>query len=144
MIQVFVFNVFSFLICFDFKTKKTNKQKSTSCVGLLDNRLINKPMHTETVQALQRTAKVSPEPQRAYPTWRKSQLSINQVSVYTRTLFLPSDHLFAGENTYCFLLLLLLLCQTKTLQRKRKLSEVPIQEEVSPPTVITVYIYIYR
>lgn len=40
----------------------------------------------------------------------------------------------------------LLLCQTKTLQRKTTLSEVPIQEEVLPPAVITVYIYlsIYR
>lgn len=40
----------------------------------------------------------------------------------------------------------LLLCQTKTLQRKTTLSEVPIQEVVLPPAVITVYIYlsIYR
>lgn len=81
------------------------------------------------------------KPQRAYPTWKKLQLSINQVSVYTRSLFLPLDHLFVGGNTYCFFLL---LCQTKTLQRKTKLWEVPIQEEALPPTIITVFfIYTY-
>lgn len=49
---------------------------------------------------------LSPQPGRAYRTRRKTQLSINQVSVYTPPprppFFLPSHHLEKKKNTYCF------------------------------------------
>lgn len=85
-------------------------------VGLSD-RLINKQIHTYTVQALQSTV-ICHQNQNVHIQLhiRKTQLSINQVSVYTRPKFFPLYHLFAGKIHIAHFQ----LYQTKTFQTQMK------------------------
>lgn len=61
-----------------------------------------------------------------------------------KALFLPSDHLFAWGGGGYILLFSVVVVSNQDLREKKKTkrSEVPIQE-VLPPTIITVYIFIY-
>lgn len=101
MIQVFLFNIlFSFdmfVIFFFFINWVKYALNQVIHVGLLD-RLINKQIHTYTVQALQSTV-ICHQNQNVHIQLhrRKTQLSVNQVSVYTQPKFFPLYHLFAGK-----------------------------------------------
>ena len=114
----------------------------TGWVGLLD-RLINKQIHIYTVQALQSTA-ICHQNQNVHIRLRirKTQLSINQVSVYTRPEFFPSYHLFAGKIYIAHFSVVLnqdLSNKNEKFQRLRSKKS----EEVIPHTILTVYTYIY-
>lgn len=111
-------------------------------VGLLD-RLINKQIHIYTVQALQSTV-ICHQTQNVHIRLliRKTQLSINQVSVYTRPKFFPSLSLICGENTYCSFFSCF---KPRPFKQKLKVSEVTIQEVWRGDTTHrthSIYVYI--
>lgn len=114
-------------------------------VWAFKDRLIqNKQIHTCTVRALQSTVNMSSKNQNVHIQLcvRKTQLSINQVSVYTRPKFFPLLSLICGENTYCSFSVVLnqdLSNKNEKFQRLRSKKS----EEVIPHTVLTVYIYTY-
>lgn len=127
MIQVFVFNVLFCFVLFwyvcDLFLFFFVFLKSTGWVGLLD-RLINKYTykqykHFKVLQYVIKNQNVHIQLHR-----RKTQLSINQVSVYTRPDFLPSYHLFAGKIHIAHFSCI----KPRPFKQKWKVSEFTIQE----------------
>lgn len=132
MIQVFIFNVLPFWYVLILKQSwLKKKEKQNPPVGLLDNRLINKRMHTNSTSS---STYCEVSPKRAYRTPKKDA-AFNQSSISLHPpppLFLPSDHLLAEKKKYILLFFFSSFCcingQKRNFQR------------IWSKTVITVYI----
>lgn len=113
-----------------------------NCLGWAFRQLINKQIHICTVQALQSTG-ICHQKQNVHIDLRvrKTQLSVNQVSVYTRPQFFPSVHLFAGKIHIAHFS----VDETRTLKEKNEKCQrlrSKKSEEVIPHTILTVYTYV--